>query len=87
MCACAISAECAARGGNFEIAKQAELIPQHKVILKKQLYHIRIGLQCYALWHIKNIVLYPLNMLAIIINTHKNNFSVASLSLKSIFVM
>ena len=47
---CAISAECAARRGNFEIAKQAELIPQHKkVIFKKHLYHIdqhiRIGLQ------------------------------------------
>ena len=41
MCACAISAECAARRGNFEIAKEAELIPQHKkVIFKNQLYHI-----------------------------------------------
>ena len=29
------------RRGNFEIAKQAELIPQHKkVIFKKQVYHI-----------------------------------------------
>ena len=30
MCACAISAECVARHGHFEIAKQAELTPQHK---------------------------------------------------------
>ena len=40
MCACAISAECAARCGNFEIAKEPELISQQrKVIFKKQVYH------------------------------------------------
>ena len=37
MCACAISAESAARHGNFEIAKEPELISQQsKVIFKKQ---------------------------------------------------
>ena len=41
MSACTISADSAARRVNFEIAKQAELILQHrKVIFKKQLYHI-----------------------------------------------
>ena len=40
MCACAISAECAARCRNFEIAKEPELISQQrKVIFKKQVYH------------------------------------------------
>ena len=40
MCACAISAECAARRGNFEIPKEPELIShQRKVIIKKQVYH------------------------------------------------
>ena len=40
MCACAISAECAARRGNFEIAKEPELISQQKkVVFKKQVYH------------------------------------------------
>ena len=40
MCACATSAECAARRGNFEIAKEPELISQQrKVIFKKQVYH------------------------------------------------
>ena len=37
MCACATSAECR---GNFEIAKEPELISQQrKVIFKKQVYH------------------------------------------------
>ena len=40
MCACAISAECAARRGNCEIAKEPELISQQrKVILKMHVYH------------------------------------------------
>ena len=40
MCACTISAECAARRGNFEIPKEPELIShQRKVIIKKQVYH------------------------------------------------
>ena len=40
MCACAISAECAARRGNFEIAKEPELVSQQrKVIFKTQVYH------------------------------------------------
>ena len=40
MCACAISAECAARRGNFEITKEPQLISQQrKVIFKKQVYH------------------------------------------------
>ena len=38
MCACAISADCAARRGNFEIAKQAELILQYRKVIFK--YHI-----------------------------------------------
>jgi hypothetical protein len=58
MCACAISAECAARRGNFEIAKEPELISQQrKVIFKKQLYHM--DQHKSVLWH-KKIVLYPL---------------------------
>ena len=40
MCACTISVECAVRRGNFEIAKEPELISQQrKVIFKKQVYH------------------------------------------------
>ena len=40
MCTCAISTECAARRGNFEIATEPELISQQrKVIFKKQVYH------------------------------------------------
>ena len=35
MCACAISAECAARRGNFEIAKEPELISQQRKIIFK----------------------------------------------------
>ena len=37
MCACAISAECAARRRNFEIAKEPELISQQRKV--KQVYH------------------------------------------------
>ena len=64
MCACAISAECAARRGNFEIAKEPELISQQrKVIFKKQVYHSDqyknwTSMICFVAYS-KNCVVFP----------------------------
>ena len=62
MCACAISAECAACGRNFKIAKQAELIPQcRKVIFTKQLHHSdqHLDFSDMLCGIFRKIVLYP----------------------------
>ena len=70
MCACAISAECAVRRGNFEIAKEPELISQKGRLYSKSrcttVISIRSGLQLYVLWHIKKMVLYSLNHMAFV---------------------
>ena len=71
MCACATSAECAARRGNFEIAKEPELISQQrKVIFKKQVYHSDqyknwTSMICFVAYSKK--ILYPLNFVFIIL--------------------